>query len=247
MRENQQRIVLVTGGGSGIGKSITKAFIDAGDRVVVIQRSEVSIDGGEWLECDLADCDSIQPLVESIAEKHGRIDVLVNNAGVMFEDSVAETTAEQWQRALDVNLTAPFLLIKHSLPHLINSGGAIVNISSIEGQASNPKHAAYCASKSGLDGLTRAVAVDAGPHGVRCNAIAPGWIDTQFNEAFIEQQPNTDRFRQGLSQIHPILKTGKPSDIAELAVWLASKKASFVTGQVWTVDGGRMTKLSLPN
>ncbi len=132
------------------------------------------------------------------------------------------------------------------MPHLINTSGAIVNIGSIEGLGSNPRHPAYCASKAGLHGLTRAVAVDHGADGVRCNAVAPGWIDTDLNLAFIESFGDPDEFREKIGGIHPVGRTGKPEEIASLVKWLASDEAAFVTGQVWTVDGGRMSKLSLP-
>ena len=138
------------------------------------------------------------------------------------------------------------MLTKHALPHLKKTGGSIVNISSIEGLGATPMHAAYCASKAGLNGLTRAIAVDAGPSGVRCNAVAPGWIDSDFNEAFVQNRENSEQFRQNLAGIHPLRRIGAAQDVAELVYWLSSSAAGFVTGQVWTVDGGRMTQLSLP-
>ena len=110
----------------------------------------------------------------------------------------------------------------------------------------NPRHPAYGASKAGLHGLTRAVAVDHGPDGVRCNAVAPGWIDTALNEDFIDSMPDPVAFRAQIGGIHPLRRTGAPLDVAHLICWLASPAAAFVTGQVWTIDGGRMTQLSLP-
>ena len=147
---------------------------------------------------------------------------------------------------LQVNLTVPFMLIKHALPHLKAGRGSIVNIGSIEGLGSNPRHPAYCASKGGLHALTRAIAVDHGPDGVRCNAIAPGWIDTDLNTAFIESLGDPKVFKASLGKIHPVGRTGSPEEVAGLAAWLCSDEAGFVTGQVWTVDGGRTSQLSLP-
>jgi meso-butanediol dehydrogenase/(S,S)-butanediol dehydrogenase/diacetyl reductase len=111
---------------------------------------------------------------------------------------------------------------------------------------SNPRHAAYCASKAGLHGLTRAVAVDHGPEGIRCNGVAPGWIDTDLNLDFIESMPDPIAFRRDIGRIHPIGRTGNPSEVAALVAFLAAEESGFVTGQVYTVDGGRMAKLSLP-
>ena len=192
------------------------------------------------------DPDCSQNAIHQVIEKSGRLDVLVNNAGLMREGTVLESSVQDWQDTLHVNLTAPFLLIKAAMPHLIETKGAIVNVGSIEGLGSNPRHPAYCASKAGLHGLTRAVAVDHGPDGVRCNAVAPGWIDTDLNIAFVESLGDPEVFRAEIKTIHPVRRTGTPADVGELITWLASDTAGFVTGQVWTIDGGRMSQLSLP-
>ncbi len=237
------KIALVTGGRSGIGQAIARRLAAEGARVFTAQRGpDTEFEG---IEADFTDTASPDKVLAEIIARAGRLDVLVNNAGMMQEARVEDMSLADWERTILVNLTAPFLFIKAAMPHLRRAQGAIVNIGSIEGLGSNPQHAAYSASKAGLHGLTRAVAVDESTR-VRCNAVAPGWIDTELNEAFVDAMPDPVAFRQNIGRIHPVGRTGKPEEVAALVAWLASDEAGFVTGQVWTVDGGRMSKLSLP-
>ena len=238
------KTVLVTGGRSGIGAATVDRFAHLGATVFTAQRGAEPTHQG--IEADFLDPAAPQQVIDTILTQTGRLDVLVNNAGLMREGTVLESSPQDWADTLQVNLTAPFLLSKAALPHLIKTHGSIVNVGSIEGLGSNPRHPAYCASKAGLHGLTRAMAVDHGPDGVRCNAVAPGWIDTDLNIAFIESLGDPEEFRQKIGDIHPVRRTGSPADVANLITWLASDQAGFVTGQIWTIDGGRMAQLSLP-
>ncbi len=239
-----EQVALVTGGRSGIGAACATALAEQGARVFTAQRG---VDPAhESIEADFLDSDAPRRVIESVMARGGRLDILVNNAGIMREGTALEASPRDWAETLQVNLTAPFLLIKSALPHLIETKGRVVNVGSVEGLASNPRHPAYCASKGGLHALTRAIAVDHGPDGVRCNAVAPGWIDTDLNTAFIDSLGDPELFRDQIGDIHPVGRTGKPEEVAALVTWLASDASAFVTGQVWTIDGGRMAKLSLP-
>ncbi len=238
------QVVLVTGASSGIGLAIAKYFKTAGARVFCAQRRNSS--EFESITADFSKDTAAANVIDSIHERCGQLDVLVNNAGVMQEMSIADTTVADWQRSLMVNLTSPFLMIQAALPMLQTSKGSIVNIASIEGVAANPLHTAYCSSKAGLIGLTRSTAVDLGPLGIRCNAVAPGWIDTDLNNQFIAAQDDPDAFKEGIAGIHPLGHTGSPDDVARLVGFLSSKGNQFITGQTYVIDGGRTSQLSLP-
>ncbi len=243
MTDFQGKIALVTGASSGIGAETARLLSEGGARVFGAQRG---LSDFEDIAVDFADPSSPERAIEHIAKATGQLDILVNNAGVMREGTVEETSLDDWHLQMQINLTVPFLLIRYAMPLLRAARGAIVNVGSIEGLGNNPRHPAYGASKAGLHGLTRAVAVDHGPDGVRCNAVAPGWIDTPLNEDFIASLAESAAFRTKIGGIHPLGRTGAPEEVAQLICWLASDSASFVTGQVWTIDGGRMSKLSLP-
>jgi len=243
MNDFKNKVALITGGSRGMGAETAKLLAEKGARVFCAQRTNSN---HEDIIINLNDIDSPLKIISEIKKKTKRLDILINNAGVMKENTVEEISLEEWNNHLTINLTIPFLLIKYAIPLLKTNKGSIVNVGSIEGLGNNPRHPAYGASKAGLHGLTRAVAVDHGSDGVRCNAVAPGWINTKLNQEFIKSLDDNKNFNERIKKIHPIGRFGEPKDVANLICWLVSKEASFVTGQVWTIDGGRMTKLSLP-
>ncbi len=240
----ENKVALVTGGRSGIGQAIAQRLRDEGAHVFTAQRGEdLDFDS---IPANFDNFSTPSQVINTLIEQAGKLDILVNNAGMMQEAPIEDMSVDDWQRSLAVNLTAPFLLIQAALPHLRKTRGNIVNIGSIEGLGSNPGHAAYCASKAGLHGLTRAVAVDHGHEGIRCNAVAPGWIDTDLNVDFIDSMDDPAAFRRDIGKIHPVNRTGHPKEVAALVAFLAAEESAFITGQIYTVDGGRMAKLSLP-
>ena len=190
----QGKTALVTGGRRGIGKATADRLSSEGARVFTAQRCEDR--HHEAIHADFSDPFIAQKVIDHVIDQSGQLDVLINNAGIMQEALIEDMSLADWQRSLTVNLTAPFALIKAALPYLRKTKGVIVNVGSIEGLGSNPTHAAYCASKAGLHGLTRAVAVDHGHEGIRCNAVAPGWIDTDLNVDYISTMPDQSTFRE---------------------------------------------------
>jgi meso-butanediol dehydrogenase/(S,S)-butanediol dehydrogenase/diacetyl reductase len=248
------KVAIITGAGRGIGRGIAGSFLQQGAKVMIAQRTEppssvfASRESVAFQKTDMASARSIAELVPATLSRFGRLDVLVNNAGIVSELPVEATSEDDWDRLVAVNLKGPFLLIKSAIASLRASGhGSIVNIGSIEGMGANPLHAAYCASKAGLNGLTRAIAVDLGKDGIRCNVIAPGWIETEMSAAFIKSLPQGEDLIDRTIALHPAGRLGTPADIGNLAVWLASDLSAFVTGQVYVVDGGRTAKLPLPS
>jgi len=252
MNNLEGKVAVLTGGGQGIGFGICQAMLAAGASILVAQRSTLPSelshhDRLKWIEADLSSPDSFAAIADSARQDFGRVDVLVNNAGFMFEKTLDEMQLDEWNQMLAVNLTAPVFLSKQLLPLMReDGGGSIINIGSIEGIAANPQHAAYCASKGGVHALTKAMAVDLGRDNIRVNAIAPGWIRSDLSDAYINVQQNPEAAWEELYKIHPVGRIGEPEDVGKLAVYLASDDSTFVTGQVIVVDGGRTTKLPLP-
>lgn len=248
----KNKVAVITGGGQGIGLGISRSFLSAGASLIIIQRSALPDELANhpevtWIEADLARSSSYADIAKTIQAEYDSIDVLINNAGIMFELSLDEMQLSDWATMVAVNMTAPVFLSKQLLPMLrAGRGGSIIHIGSIEGLGANPAHAAYCATKGGIHALTRAMAVDLGKDKIRCNAIAPGWIQSALSDDYIDAQPDPEAAWQDLVKMHPVGRIGEPQDVGNLAVYLASDGAGFMTGQVIVLDGGRTSKLPLP-
>ena len=233
--------ILVTGGSRGIGRGIVDAFVAAGATVSACGRGPRPRDfptRAQWYTTDVADPQQVTQLAAAASE-HSPVNVLINNAGVQIEKTVADSSDEDWAQLMGVNARGVFNCCRAFIPRMREAGGGnIINIGSISGRTADPSMALYNASKAFVHGLTRSIAVDHGSDGIRCNAIAPGWIITEMASAAFALANNPAAAERNALARHPSGRFGRPADIAKTAVWLASDEASFATGQVFVIDGG---------
>jgi 3-oxoacyl-[acyl-carrier protein] reductase len=241
----KDKVVLVTGGSRGIGRSIAVAFAKQGATVVfsyagneaaaqetlgLIQAAGAK---GEPVRFDVSDSTACANAVESVIKTHGRLDVLVNNAGVAVDGLVMRVKDEDWDKQLDTNLKGPFALIRAaSRPMMKQRGGAIINLTSVVGEMGNGGQAAYSASKAGIIGLTKAVAKELASRNIRVNAVSPGFIGTDMTSHL------NDETRQKMLGVIPLARLGNPEEVASAVLFLASDAATYITGEVLKVNGG---------
>ena len=243
------RVAVITGSGSGIGRACARVFAAEGASVVIgdinlaaaRETAQLVEDaGGRALAVavDVSDPGSVQDLVRRSVEEFVAVHVLVNNAAIQINKTIEDTTPEDWNRQMAVNVGGVFLCSKFFLPHLKASHGAIVNMSSVNGYFVEPFCAGYCATKAAIMGLTKAMAIDHGKEGVRVNCICPGYIDAGLAEGYFQTQPDPAAARQEAGKLHALWRIGRPEEVANAAVFLATPEASFITGAAVAVDGG---------
>lgn len=240
------QIALVTGAAQGIGYACAEALAQDGARVVLadinadgVQSAAKKLGNGTLgIACDMADPAQIEAMFSHIEADVGDVSVLVNNAGIALPGDFLETSLEQFRAVIDVNLTGTFVALQRAAKTMVAKGieGSIVNMSSINAQVAIPSIAAYCASKGGVMQLTRAAALALAPHGIRVNAVGPGSIDTAMMAGV---NANPEAMQMVLSRT-PLKRVGEPREIGDVVAFLASPKASYVTGETIYVDGGRL-------
>jgi NAD(P)-dependent dehydrogenase (short-subunit alcohol dehydrogenase family) len=244
------KVALITGGGTGIGRAMALAFAREGAKVAVAGRrveklqavvAEVAGQGGEGLAilCDVAVAADVARAVRETADRFGALNVLVNNAGALSATTVEGIAEEEWDRIMRVNLKGPFLMSRAALPEFRKAGGgAIVNVGSILGLVAMKDRAAYCASKGGVTMLTKAMALDHAHEKVRVNCICPSIVETELVKGLFEANEQGRALKDARVASIPLGRMGRPADVAELAVFLASEESSWLTGAAIPLDGG---------
>lgn len=248
------KVALVTGAGSGIGREIALLYGKQGAFVISADiqaeaashvATEINISNGkaQALPLDVSNEEQIQSTFARLMQEHGHFDILVNNAGVSHVGNILETSAEEWDRVMAVNAKGVFLCSKYAVTHMLAqhpSGGTLVNIASVAGLIAVDQRFPYGASKGAVLSMTRSIAIDFATQGIRCNAICPGTVHTPFVEGYLTRNfaGHEDEIRQQLHARQPIGRMGRPDEIAHASLYLASEEASFVTGSVLVIDGG---------
>ncbi len=240
--------VVVTGGGSGLGRACAIAFAAEGARILIAGRRADRLDGTaslaapgqvETLVADLTREDDRQQVARAASERIDGCDILVNNAGILVAGSVETTDLAAWDRTMDVNLRSVFALTRLMLPDLVRRRGCIVNISSVAGLRPYPGVLAYCVSKAALDQMTRCLALELAPHGVRVNAVNPGVVETDLHRAGGMSETDYAAFLERSVTTHPLGRAGRPEEVAALVLFLASTRSGWITGTTSSIDGGR--------
>ncbi len=249
----QGKVALITGGATGIGAAVAEAFIREGARVCIAgrRREELEKFAGRFSKsqinpfaADVSKRDDVQRMVEAAAAFGGKMDIVVNNAAMGVPKTVVDTEMDVWQKVLDTNLTGPFLVMKYAIPHMLRAGGgSIINVASVGAIRGLPFAAAYCATKSGLLGLSRQVAIDYGPQKIRSNVVLPGAFRSEMFDRRLEETASAagigvEERLKAMAAPSPLKRIAFPSEIAGLFVYLASDESAYTTASEFVCDAG---------
>ncbi|MEO7652347.1 MAG: glucose 1-dehydrogenase [Bryobacteraceae bacterium] len=237
------KVALITGGSHGIGRGAVDVFLREGARVMIADRVESPpAENQLFFQTDISKPSDARRAVEETVARFGRLDILVNNAGIQTYATAVEMEEELWDRTLDVNLKGAWWMTKFAVPEIRRQGGgAIVNVSSVQGMVSLRNSCAYGVSKHAMLGLTRTCALDYAADGIRVNCVCPGSVDTPMLRATIQANPDPPAFEAAINRMHPLGRMADPAEIGEVICFLASSRASFMTGSIVVVDGGLIT------
>ena len=246
----KNKVAIVTGAASGIGEVTALLFAQEGARVVVADINvekgrgvvhRIKEEGGEgiFIQTDVSNEAQVKQMVDTVVKTYGTVDVLFNNAGVSVSKEIHETTEDEWNLVIGVDLKGVFLCSKHVIPIMMeHGGGSILSNSSAVSITAEPGLAAYCAAKGGINALTRAMALDYGRHKIRVNALCPGYVDTPLGDDYFNTLPDPELARRKAGALHALGRMAKPAEIAYAALFLACDESSFVTGECLVVDAG---------
>nr|WKN40224.1 glucose 1-dehydrogenase [Tunicatimonas sp. TK19036] len=244
--EHEGRTAIVTGGSKGIGAACVEIFVREGAQVIILDLDEKNgkqleehMEGNVFfINCDVSKESQVKAAIAQGSEKFGQINYLVNNAGVQRYSTITETSEEEWDMVMNINLKSAFLCAKHAIPYMQKiGGGVVVNVSSVQAMLSQGNVGPYVTSKTAMLGLTRSIAVDYAPN-VRCVAVCPGSIDTPMLRWGFSQSPDPEQVYQECMDMHLTKRIAQPQEVGEFIAYLCSNKAAFMTGQAYRIDGG---------
>jgi NAD(P)-dependent dehydrogenase (short-subunit alcohol dehydrogenase family) len=246
----RDKVAIVTGASSGIGRATARLFAINGASVVAVGRNEAELgklrdearegDGSVRIQlADMTELSQVDRSVTETVEHFGKIDILVNAAGIIKNGNIEDTTLDDWDKMLNINLRSVFYMMQKCVPHLVETRGNIVNVSSVTGPRAFPNVLAYCVSKAGVDQLTRCAALELAPKGVRVNAVNPGVVVTNLHKRSGMDDEKYAAFLKHSGTTHPIGRPGNADEVAELIMFLASDKAGWITAATYEIDGGR--------